>query len=55
MKKNKGKYDLFLTILLIIIFIALVATLGPYIYNIIKSDIAVKKDIPVRFVINGKL
>lgn len=43
MRKNKGKYDLFLTILLIIIFIALVATLGPYIYNIIKSDIAVKE------------
>lgn len=43
MKNNKGKYDKLLTFFLIIIFIALIATLGPFIYNEVKTEIAIKK------------
>lgn len=43
MKKNKGKYDKLLTVFLIIIFGALIATLGPYLYDEIKADLAVKE------------
>ncbi len=43
MKNSKGNYDKLLTFFLIIIFIALVATLGPFIYNEIKTELAIKK------------
>ena len=43
MKKSKGKYDKVLTFFLIIIFIALIATLGPFIYNEIKTELAIQK------------
>lgn len=43
MKKSKGKYDIILTIFLIIIFITLTVTLGPYLFDEIKSGIAVKQ------------
>lgn len=43
MKNSKGKYDKLLTIFLVIIFIALIATVGPFIYNEIKTGLAIKK------------
>lgn len=43
MKNSKGKYDKLLTIFLVIIFIALIATVGPFIYNEIKTGFAIKK------------
>ncbi len=43
MKKSKGKYDILLTIFLIIILIALLVTLGPYLFNEVKSEIAVRQ------------
>lgn len=43
MKNSKGKYDKLLTIFLVIIFIALIATIGPFIYNEIKTGLAIKK------------
>lgn len=43
MKNSKGKYDKILSIFLIIIFIALIGTLGPFIYNELKTEIAIKK------------
>lgn len=41
--KIKGKYDLFLTVFLIIIFVALAVTLGPYLYNEAKSEIKIRE------------
>lgn len=41
--KIKGKYDLLLTLFLIIIFIALGVTLIPYFYGEVKSEIISKK------------
>lgn len=43
MKKSKGKYDKLLNVFLVMIFIELITTLGPYFYEQIKSDLAVKE------------
>lgn len=47
MKNSKGKYDKLLTIFLVIIFVALIATLAPFIYDEIKTDIAIKKGLDI--------
>lgn len=41
--KIKGKYDLVLTVFLVIIIGALAVTLGPYLYNEVKSEFQIQK------------
>lgn len=45
MKSDKGKFDKLLTLFLILIFIAFIVVLGPYVFNYIKSEYTMRKAI----------